>query len=120
MSRHTGSPFRSPWGRKGCIPVQCGRMSLTSAVTIARPHAVHDQGERRVDAEVFIEFVRRLMCGDKDKIFLIVDRGPAHVGKKITPFVSGLRAKLRLYLRPHSQMNWSGSFSKPIRSGVPH
>ena len=30
-----------------------------------------------VNADVFIEFLRRLLIGAKRKIFLIVDRGPA-------------------------------------------
>src|SRR5271169_4390481 len=70
---------------------------------VARPDAVHDEGERRVDAAVFIEFLKRLMIGSKNKSFLIVDRGPAHVAKKIKAFVAGLGGKLRLfYLPPYS------------------
>ena len=56
-----------------------------------------------VNAGVFIEFLRRLMVGSKNKIFLIVDRGPAHVAKKTKAFVTGLGGKLRLfYLPPYS------------------
>src|SRR5258707_785777 len=47
--------------------------------------------------------LRRLMVGTKNKIFLIVDRGPAHVAKKTKAFVAGLDGKLRLfYLPPYS------------------
>jgi hypothetical protein len=31
-----------------------------------------------VNADVFIEFLKRLLVGAKRTIFLIVDRGPAH------------------------------------------
>src|SRR5258708_25739321 len=56
-----------------------------------------------VSADVFIEFLRRLLVGAKNKIFLIVDRGPAHVAKKTKSFVAGLDGKLRLfYLPPYS------------------
>jgi hypothetical protein len=34
------------------------------------------------NAGVFIAFLRRLMIGSKNRIFLIVDRGPAHIAKK--------------------------------------
>jgi hypothetical protein len=34
-----------------------------------------------VNAEVFIEFLERLMAEARRKIFLIVDRGPAHIAK---------------------------------------
>src|SRR6266853_1342363 len=96
------------WGRKGETPVVSStgaryRMSLISAVT-SRVHMrfmIKEKGG--VNADVFIEFLRRLMVGTKNKIFLIVDRGPAHVAKKTKAFVAGLDGKLRLfYLPPYS------------------
>ena len=96
------------WGKKGETPIVSStgaryRMSLISAVT-SRGHMrfmVKEKGG--VNAEVFIEFLRRLMVGAKNKIFLIVDRGPAHVAKKTKAFVAGLGGKLRLfYLPPYS------------------
>jgi transposase len=79
------------------------RMSLISAVT-SRGHLrfmIKEKGG--VNAAVFIEFLKRLMIGAKSKIFLIVDRGPAHVAKKTKAFVAGLGGKLRLfYLPPYS------------------
>jgi transposase len=78
-------------------------MSLISAVT-SRGHMrfmIKEKGG--VNTDVFIEFLRRLMVGAKNKIFLIVDRGPAHVAKKTRAFVASLDGKLRLfYLRPYS------------------
>jgi transposase len=90
------------WGKKGETPIVSStgaryRMSLISAVT-SRGHMrfmIKEKGG--VNAEVFIEFLRRLMVGTKNKIFLIVDRGPAHVAKKTKAFVAGLGGKLRLF-----------------------
>jgi transposase len=96
------------WGRKGETPVVSStgaryRMSLISAVT-SRGHMrfmIKEKGG--VNADVFIEFLRRLMVGAKHKIFLIVDHGPAHVAKKTKAFVAGLGGRLRLfYLPPYS------------------
>src|SRR5262245_57647 len=96
------------WGKKGETPVVSStgaryRMSLISAVT-ARGHMrfmIKEKGG--VNAGVFIEFLRRLMVGRKRKIFLIVDRGPAHIAKKTKAFVAGLGGALRLfYLPPYS------------------
>lgn len=96
------------WGRKGETPVVSStgaryRMSLISAVT-SRGHMrfmIKEKGG--VNADVFIEFLRRLMVGAKRKIFLIVDRGPAHVAKKTKTFVAALAGRLRLfYLPPYS------------------
>jgi len=102
--RHSGRT----WGRKGETPVIVStgaryRMSLISAVT-ARGHMrfmIKEKGG--VNADVFIEFLKRLMLGSRRKIFLIVDRGPAHVAKKTKAFVAGLGGALRLfYLPPYS------------------
>jgi transposase len=96
------------WGKKGETPIVAStgaryRMSLISAVT-ARGHMRFMIKERGgVNADVFIEFLRRLMVGTKNKIFLIVDRGPAHVAKKTKAFVASLGGALRLfYLPPYS------------------
>lgn len=96
------------WGKKGETPIVLStgaryRMSLISAVT-SRGHMrfmIKEKGG--VNAGVFIEFLRRLMVGSKNKIFLIVDRGPAHVAKKTKAFVASVADRLRLfYLPPYS------------------
>jgi len=53
-----------------------------------------------VNADVFIEFLKRLLKGAERKIFLIVDRGPAHRAKKTKAFVETLGGKLRLFFLP--------------------
>ncbi len=96
------------WGKKGETPVVSSmgaryRMSFISAIT-SRGHMrfmIKEKGG--VNAEVFIEFVRRLIVGCKNRIFLIVDRGPAHVAKKTKAFVASFGGRLRLfYLPPYS------------------
>lgn len=96
------------WGKKGETPIvettgaRYG-MSLISAIT-AKGHMrfmVRDKGG--VNADVFIEFLKRLLVGATKPIFLIVDRGPAHRSKKTKAFVAALNGKLRLfYLPPYS------------------
>jgi len=93
------------WGKKGETPLVAStgaryRMSLISAVT-ARGHMrfmIKEKGG--VNASVFIEFLNRLMIGSKNKIFLIVDRGPAHVAEKTKAFVADLGGRLRLFYLP--------------------
>ena len=53
-----------------------------------------------VNSDRFIEFLRRLVFKAKNKIFLIVDRGPAHVSKKTRAFVASIKDKLELYYLP--------------------
>jgi transposase len=96
------------WGKKGETPIVAStgaryRMSLISAVT-SRGHMrfmIKEKGG--VNADVFIEFLKRLMVGAATKIFLIVDRGPAHIAKKTKAFVANLGGALQLfYLPPYS------------------
>jgi len=56
--------------------------------------------EGGVNAGVFIEFLKRLLSGATQKIFLIVDRGPAHRAKKTKAFVESLCGALRLFFLP--------------------
>jgi transposase len=75
-------------------------MSLISAVT-ARGHMrfmIKDKGG--INADVFIEFLKRLLVGATSPIFLIVDRGPAHRSKKTKAFVESLGGILRLFFLP--------------------
>jgi transposase len=96
------------WGKKGDTPVVSStgaryRMSLISAITSRGHMRFMIKEEGGVNAAVFIEFLRRLMVGSKNKIFLIVDRGPAHVAKKTKAFVASLSGRLRLfYIPPYS------------------
>src|SRR6516162_129151 len=97
-----------PGAKKGETPVVLSsgaryNMSLISAVTSRGHMRFMIKEEGGVNAGVFIEFLRRLMIGSKNSIFLIVDRGPAHVAKKTKAFVSSLGGRLRLfYLPPYS------------------
>ena len=93
------------WGRRGETPIveTTGTrhgMSLISAIT-ARGHMrfmIVDKGG--VNADIFIEFLKRLISGAERMIFLIVDRGPAHGAKKTKAFVESLGDKLRLFFLP--------------------
>ena len=93
------------WGKRGATPIvettgARHRMSLISAIT-ARGHMrfmIKEKGG--VNAAVFIEFLKRLIAGAKRAIFLIVDRGPAHIAKKTRAFVDSQHGRLRLFFLP--------------------
>ena len=93
------------WGKRGETPVVVATgarhgMSLISAIT-SRGHMrfmILEKGS--VDANVFIEFLKRLIAGAKRTIYLIVDRGSAHRAKRTKAFVDSLDGKLRLFFLP--------------------
>jgi hypothetical protein len=53
-----------------------------------------------VNADVFIEFLKRLLIGATRPVFLIVDRGPARRAKKTKAFVETLGGRLKLFFLP--------------------
>ena len=95
------------WGIKGKTPVVKSSgarfgFSLLSAIT-SKGKMKFMIKEGSVNSDVFIEFLKRLMFGAKQKVFLIVDGGSSHVSKKTKDFVKSVSKKLALfYLPPYS------------------
>jgi transposase len=95
------------WGKRGKTPIveSTGArfsLSLISAVS-ARGNMRFMIKEGGVNSRVFIGFLKRLLVGARKKIFLILDRGPAHVSKMTKAFVETLKGKLQIfYLPPYS------------------
>src|ERR1700716_4278319 len=86
------------WGQKGETPVVEATgarhgMSLISAITSRGQMRFMIKDRGGVNADVFIEFLKRLITGAKRAIFLIVDRGPAHIAKKTKAFVESLKPR---------------------------
>jgi transposase len=93
------------WGKRGETPI----VETTGARhSLSLISAISSKGQMRfmitekggVNADVFIEFLKRLMIGAVRPIFLIVDNGPAHRAKKTTAFVETLGGKLKLFFLP--------------------
>src|SRR5450631_2367831 len=96
------------WAKKGETPIVLATgsrhgMSLISAITSKGHMRFMIKESGGVNADVFIEFLKRLLFGAKRPIFLIVDRGSAHLAKKTKAFVESLGGRLKLfYLPPYS------------------
>ena len=92
------------WGKKGMTPV----VSATGArFGLNLISAVSAQGEfrfmtvqGRVNAGVFIEFLRRLIHKADRPVFLIVDGHSSHKAKKVETFVESTQGRLRLFFLP--------------------
>ena len=75
-------------------------MSLISAITSKGHMRFMIKESGGVNADVFIEFLKRLLIGATRPVFLVVDRGPAHRAKKTKAFVETLGGRLKLFLLP--------------------
>jgi transposase len=92
------------WARKGQTPIvpatgQRFGMSLISAIS-PRGDFRFMTVEGRMNAEKFIEFLKRLLHNAPRPVFLIVDRHPSHRAKKVLAFVRSTKGRLRLFFLP--------------------
>ena len=97
---HSGTTW-APKGKTPVVRVTGQRFSLNMI------SAVSPRGELRfmvvrggVGAAVFINFLKRLIQGQRRAIFLIVDGHPSHRAKKVKKYVESLQGKLRLFFLP--------------------
>ena len=103
------------WGRKGKTPVVQGtgqrfRCNVISTLT--------NQGvlrfwvfQENFNGEVFIDFLRRLIRDRGRKVYLIVDRHPVHISRKVRGWVERHQAEIRrIYLPPYSPELNPGEF----------
>jgi transposase len=92
------------WARRGETPVvpatgQRFGLNLVSAVS-PRGELRFMTVEGKMDADKFIAFLRRLLHNARGRVFLIVDRHPAHRAKKVRDYVDSTEGKLRLFFLP--------------------
>lgn len=92
------------WALRGETPVvpatgQRFGLNLVSAIS-PRGELRFMTVEGKMDAGKFIGFLRRLLHNTRGRVFLIVDRHPAHRAKKVRNYVESTDGKLRLFFLP--------------------
>ena len=92
------------WGIRGQTPVVSGTGARFGLNVIS---VVNRQGKLRfmvfngrLNGDLFIQFLRRLLYGASHPIFLIVDGHPAHRSATVREFVASTEGKLRLFYLP--------------------
>jgi len=92
------------WAEKGKTPV----VKTTGArYRVNMISAVSAQGQLRfmvieqgLKANIFIDFLKRLINDQANPVFLIVDGHPVHKSKKVKDFIKSLNGKLELFYLP--------------------
>jgi transposase len=92
------------WAPKGETPVVRATGARFSVNMIS---ALSPMGDFRfmvvegtVTANIFIEFMKRLLQGSKKKIFLVVDGHPTHRSKLAKEFIASLNGRIELFFLP--------------------
>ena len=92
------------WALKGQTPV----VKTTGArFSVNMISAISPRGklrfmtiDGRLNAAIFIEFLKRLLHNSDKPIFLIVDGHPTHKAKKVREYIDSTQGKLRLFILP--------------------
>lgn len=92
------------WAERGKTPVvrstgqrfSCNMISAISPSGTLRFMVT----DRRMNAELFCEFIDRLMHGENGNVLLIVDGHPAHKAKKTQAHIETYGGRFRLYILP--------------------
>jgi transposase len=121
------------WGVQGQTPVVAvpgQRQSMSAASAINARGAfwfVTYQGS--LNAELFVDYLQRLMKHRKKPLTLILDSLPAHKGPVVRNYVDSLQGKLQLHYLPGyapelnpdelvcNHMKRTGTAKKPLRKG---
>jgi transposase len=97
-------PLGRTYGLKGQTPVvktsgQRQSLNVVSAVT-ARGEFWAMTYTAKLNAEMFVAFLKSFMRGRNRKVFLVVDGHPAHKAKIVKEYVQSLRGRLELHFLP--------------------
>lgn len=92
------------WAKRGETPVVTttgARFGLNLISAVNRRGEIRFMGvDGRVNAGVFIDFMKRLIAGTEKKVFLIVDGHPSHKAAKVRRFVEERSSEIELFLLP--------------------
>ena len=97
---HSGTTW-APVGKTPVVVTTGARFGLNVISAINRQGALRFMCvDGKVNADVFIEFLKRLAASTDHPVFLIVDGHPTHKAKKTAEFVKSLKGRLQLFFLP--------------------
>ena len=92
------------WAQRGRTPIVSttgARFGMNLISAISRRGQMHFNVVcGRVNAEVFIELLKRLLHGRRRPVFLIVDGHPTHKARSVQLYLDTVKDRLRLFLLP--------------------
>jgi transposase len=97
---HAGTTW-APVGQTPVVHNTGARYSVNMISAVTAQGALRfTVGEGTVNAEVFIDFCKRLLHDASGPVYLIVDGHPAHRAKATSAFVASTDGRLRLFFLP--------------------
>jgi len=98
------APLGRTWGQRGKTPVVAtsGQRQSANAVSAVNAHGAfwYNVYTGHLNATAFITFLRQFMRGRRQRVFLVVDRHPAHIAHCVADYVQSLKGRLELHFLP--------------------
>lgn len=97
---HTGTTW-APVGRTPTV-VATGERVTVNMISAVTPQGAmcFDAFTGSCDAEVFIEFLKKLSGGTEAPVFVVVDNSSIHRAKKVSEYVASTKGKVELFFLP--------------------
>lgn len=97
---HAGTTW-SPRGRTPVVKATGARFGCNMVSAISPTGELRFMvTEKRMNADLFCEFIDRLMHGEDGHVLLIVDGHPSHKAKKVAEHIKRYNGRFHLYLLP--------------------
>lgn len=97
---HSGTTW-APRGKTPIVSTTGARFGMNLISAVSRTGQLHFAVvEGRVTAEVFVEYLKRLIHNRRKPVFLIVDGHPTHKSVMVRKFVESVSSRLRLFFLP--------------------
>lgn len=97
---HAGTTW-APKGKTPIVSTTGARFGMNLVSAVSRTGQMHFAVvDGRVNAEVFIEFLRRLIHNRRKPVFLIVDGHPSHKAAMVRKYIATVSDRLRLFFLP--------------------
>jgi len=97
---HSGTTW-APKGRTPIVSTTGARFGMNLMSAVSRTGQMHFAVvDGRVNAEVFIEFLNRLIHNRRKPVFLVVDGHPSHRAAKVRKYVTTVADRLSLFFLP--------------------
>jgi transposase len=97
---HSGTTW-APRGKTPVVSTTGARFGMNLISAVSRTGQFHFAVVAgRVTAEVFVEYLKRLIHGRRRPVFLIVDGHPTHKAAMVRTFVESISPRLRLFFLP--------------------
>ncbi len=98
------APLGRTWGLRGQTPIvpTSGQRQKVNAISALTPRGAfwYRTYTGRFNALRFLEFLRAFLRGRRGPVFLVLDRHPAHIAKRVAAFVQTQRGRLELHFLP--------------------